>query len=128
MRKKIVKGGGGFLLLASLALASGNPSANYDRNLQTIDGSITFHQKLPCYPCIMNGWIFCQDGKDQPSYTPDYTCCKSLTECDKLTDPSWTCSSSYSNRLYSLRMCPFMSDVCSSARSEFVFKSEGSSL
>ena len=51
-----------------------------------------------------------------------------MAECDKLTDPSWTCSSTYSNRLYSLRMCPFIQDVCQSALSSFVFKSDGASL
>lgn len=108
MRKKSVTKGGGLLLLASLTLASGISESIEQRNLQTIDGSITFHQKLPCYPCIMNGWTFCQDGKDQPNYTPDFQCCKSLSECDKLSDPAWTCSSSYNNKLYSLSMCPFL--------------------
>lgn len=106
MRKKVDFRLGGILLLSATYLTVGYAngiSRAQTRFLQSAAEDIApieFNEKLPCSPCIMNGWIYCVDGKDhqhidEGQYAPDGVCCESLSDCAPLDDPTWTCSNSY---------------------------------
>ncbi len=129
-------------LLASAALSAKPRSDDAPRFLQTLPpspsppapatpdlSSITFAQgsdgsskkdfspKLTCFSCIMNDYLFCQKGPDHPHVeingtAPQGVCCKSATNCPQMTIPGWTCSNSYTDKLLSLRMCPFDHSKC----------------
>ena len=121
------------LTTSAAAVVTAQQSSTMTRFLQSdIPEAVSFNSKLPCYPCITNGWIYCIDGTDHQhvdsgQYAPDGVCCENMANCAPISNPTYVCSSTYSDMLYSLRMCPFNHDSCGT-QSEFVFKSAGSSL
>jgi len=85
--------------------------------------------KLTCFSCIMNDYLYCQEGPDHPHVRingtlPQGVCCQSATNCPQMTLPGWTCSNTYTDKLLSLRMCPFDHSKCGN-QSEIVLSSTG---
>ena len=99
------------------------------------DGSgttIPHHKSLPCFSCIMADHIFCVNAPDhqqilQGETIPESVCCDATDTtkpCPQQFLPGWTCSNSYSDKLMSLRMCPFVQERCGN-QSEIVFGKTG---
>lgn len=93
--------------------------------------SITYHKNLPCFSCIMSDNIFCVNAPDHDHVElgesqPASVCCDAsdTKPCAQQFLPGWTCSNSYSDKLMSLRMCPFIHERCGN-QSEIVFDTTG---
>jgi hypothetical protein len=96
--------------------------------------SIPHHKNLPCFSCIMSDNIFCVNAPDQQHIkegdtVPEAVCCDATDPkpCPQQFLPGWTCSNSYSDKLMSLRMCPFVHERCGN-QSEIIFGSPGDKL
>jgi hypothetical protein len=87
---------------------------------QYVKETAAYDAELPCYSCIVNNYIYCQKGDDHPivakgKTAPSGYCCESYDTCPYLKDKTYSCSSSYTDMLMSLRMCPFSVDKCGSS-------------
>ena len=84
---------------------------------------------MPCYSCIQNDYIFCVYGQQHQiispmTWAPFGVCCKSYDTCDYVTDPAWNYSSSYNDKLLSMRVCPFKQSGCGTT-DQFTFTKVG---
>lgn len=65
----------------------------------------------------MNDYIYCVRGPERQIVEKNATaplgiCCKDYYNCPQAKDGNWSCSSAYSDKLLSLRVCPFKKAVC----------------
>lgn len=77
---------------------------------------IPYTQTLPCGACITGGYVYCLIGKafdDFSNRTLTQKCCQSATNnCPEATNATWTCSSSYPDRVLAKSICPYRSSMC----------------
>jgi len=82
----------------------------------------------------MSDNIFCVNAPDHDiiesgEAMPASVCCNpnDPKPCPQQSLPGWTCSNSYTDKLLSLRMCPFVHERCGN-RSEIIFSNAGDKL
>ena len=98
---------------------------------QYVNETAIYDAELPCYSCIINNYIFCQKGNDHPviangKTAPAGYCCESYETCPYVKDAKYSCSSQYSDTLFSLYMCPFYKEKCGDS-DNLVMKKTGAS-
>jgi hypothetical protein len=81
------------------------------------DIRINWGANLGCGACINGGYNYCiqgREGEDFSGRNPVQTCCKDATaaNCPQVSNSSWTCSSSYNDKLNAKGLCPFRSNSC----------------
>lgn len=91
------------------------------------NGTAPFNASLSCYSCIRNNFIYCVKGLDHvivPSgkADPSGICCSSYSACPQVNDPTYTCSSEYTDPFLSIRMCPYRVDACGASDSTVLSK------
>jgi hypothetical protein len=93
------------------------------------EGQAPYSADLSCYSCIQNDYIYCHQGGEHQTIAktdvpPSGICCDSFSNCPQASDPSYTCSSEFADKLLSLYMCPFKQGSCG-ATSDIVFAKSG---
>ncbi len=92
----------------------------YDEPIVSADDtSITHDSTLPCGQCILGGYIFCMQSKDERAIQstdaapPSAACCETEADCStQIADTSFSCSSQYTDQDYAMHMCPFKTQKC----------------
>jgi len=91
-------------------------------------GTAPFNASLSCFSCIRNNYIYCVKAADHVIVSsgkpePQGVCCSTYQTCPQISDPSYTCSSTYTDPFLAIRMCPFKSDACGQYDSTVLTKS-----
>jgi hypothetical protein len=78
------------------------------------DVQIDYSSTLKCGACIRGGFVYCVNGKegDADLATKASFCCQSSSGCTQTTNPAWTCSNIYSNKILAKNLCPFSKTSC----------------
>jgi hypothetical protein len=136
-KRVLLKGGDRFLQDPAPPSPPPSPEAPMPTVSLGDDGSgtsIPHHKSLPCFSCIMSDHIFCVNAPDQQHImqgdtVPEAVCCDATDPkpCPQQFLPGWTCSNSYSDKLMSLRMCPFFHERCGN-QSEIIFGTPGEKM
>ena len=85
-------------------------------------GQVPYTDSLPCFPCISNDYIYCTEGGLRSRSVADGVCCETYDSCAQVTNSSWTCSSSFVDKVLSMNLCPLAS--CGN-QDAVAFKKEG---
>jgi hypothetical protein len=96
-----------------------------------VNEPVAYDADLPCYQCIMNNYIYCVEGAERQivakgKNAPKGYCCSSYESCSYVKNPAYSCSSTYTDQLMSLRVCPFKVDSCGK-EDTYKFEKTGSS-
>jgi len=86
---------------------------------------------MNCGQCIRNGYNFCYKGSDFShwslnSHNADPSCCEDDT-CAKASDSDYSCSSTFTDQVYALTMCPQRQKTCGKIQ-EISFDEAGQSI
>jgi hypothetical protein len=96
------------------------------------DIKINWAANLGCGACINGGYNYCIQGKEGDDYTGRtvvQTCCKDATaaNCPQVSNSSWTCSSTYNDKMTAKGLCPFRSNSCG-AKALYKYTSYGANF
>jgi hypothetical protein len=91
--------------------------------------SAAYSQDSTCYNCIQNDYIYCVLGEEHAFIAkgkpvPQGICCRDLDSCLPASNPEWSCSSVYADKILSLRVCPFKAEVCGDSK-DIIFGKTG---
>lgn len=83
---------------------------------------VSFSDSLNCGACIGSGYTYCNNGPENKTDTSyrygngDQKCYRSTDNKDKENDNNWSCSSAFSDRVYSKFVCQNNENACGKVR------------